>query len=129
MSINVFIKITSAVAVIFGVGWLLVPEFMEVTYGLQPNDVSVLTTRFLGLTHIGWGLAGWLVSESADWTALRGLVLGNAVAQLIGVIVSVYYTVTGAFNAMGWSAVIIYGVFLLGAVYFVQSGQATVKTA
>ena len=129
MSINIFIKITSAVAIVFGIGWLLAPEFMEATYGLQPNDVSVLTTRFLGLTHIGWGLAGWLVSESSDWAALRGLVLGNAVAQLIGVIVSVYYTVNGAFNAMGWSAVIIYGVFLAGAVYFVQSGQVTVKTA
>jgi hypothetical protein len=129
MSINVFIRITSAVAIVFGIGWLLAPEFMEATYGLQPNEVSVLTTRFLGLTHIGWGLAGWQVSESSDWTALRGLVVGNAAAQLIGVIVSVWYTVNGPFNAMGWSAVVIYGVFFLGAIYFVQSGQATARTA
>jgi hypothetical protein len=129
MSINVFIKITSAAAILFGLGWLLAPEFMAVTYGLQPNEVSILTTRFLGLTHIGWGMASWLVSESSDWTALRGLVLGNALGQLIGVIVSVWYTVKRPFNAMGWSAVVIYGVFVLGAVYYVQSGRAAVKAA
>jgi hypothetical protein len=57
MNINVFIKITSAVAILFGIGWLLAPEFMEATYGLKPNDVAILTTRFLGLTHIGWGMS------------------------------------------------------------------------
>jgi hypothetical protein len=108
---------------------LLAPEFMATTYGLRADDVSILVTRFLGLTSIGWGMVGWLVSQSSDWTALRGSVLGSALGQLIGVIVSVWYTINGPFNAVGWSAAIIYGLFFLGAVYYVQSGQSTVKTA
>ena len=129
MSINVFMKVTGAVAILFGIGFLLAPGFMATTYGLHANEVSILVTRFLGLTSIGWGMVGWLVSESSDWTALRGAVLGSALGQLIGLIVSVWYTVNGAFNAVGWSAVVIYGLFFLGALYYVQAGQSTVKTA
>ena len=54
---------------------------------------------------------------------------GTAAAQLMGVIVSVWYTVNGRFNAMGWSEVVIYGVFFSAAVYYVQNGRAAVKPA
>jgi hypothetical protein len=99
MSINTFMKITGAVAILFGIGFLLAPGFMAATYGVAGNDATNVVTRFLGLTSIGWGLVGWLVSESSDWTALRGAVIGIAVGDILGVIVSAWYTVNGALNA------------------------------
>jgi hypothetical protein len=128
MSINIFMKITGAVAILFGIGFLLAPAFMAATYGVAVNDATIVVTRFLGLTSIGWGLVGWLVSESSDWTALRGAVIGIAVGDILGVIVSAWYTVNGALNAMGWSAALLYGVFFLGSVYYVTTGQAAARS-
>jgi uncharacterized membrane protein YfcA len=126
MTINVFMKISGAIAVLFGIGWLFFPDFMAATYGVQPNDVARMVTRFLGLTSIAWGLVGWLVSESSDWTALRGAAIGTAVGSLLGVIVSVWYTTNGFFNGMGWSAVLLYAIFFLGFAYYVATGQQAV---
>jgi hypothetical protein len=126
MSINTFIKIAGAVAILFGIGWLVVPRFMAATYGVVVLGDVILVTRFLGLTSIGWGLVGVLVSQSTDWTALRGVVVGGAVGNILGVIVSAWYTINGVLNAAGWSAVILYGVFFLGFAYYAMSGQTLV---
>jgi hypothetical protein len=123
MSINTFMKIAGAVAIIFGIGWLVFPRFMLATYGVLTTGDAILVTRFLGLTSIAWGLVGVLVSQSTDWTALRGAVVGSAVGNILGVIVSAYYTIHGVLNAAGWSAVILYGIFFLGFAYYAMSGQ------
>jgi hypothetical protein len=126
MSINTFLKIGGAVAILFGIGWLVFPRFMADTYGVKTIGDAILLTRFLGLTSIGWGLVAVLVSQSTDWTALRGAVVGSAVGNILGVVVSVWYTMHGALNAAGWSAVILYGIFFLGFAYYAMSGETLV---
>jgi hypothetical protein len=126
MSINTFMKIAGAVAILFGIAWLVIPRFMADTYGVKTMGDAILVTRFLGLTSIGWGLVGVLVSQSTDWTALRGAVVGSAVGNLLGVVVSAWYTIQGALNTAGWSAVILYGIFFLGFAYYATSGQTLV---
>ena len=126
MSINTFIKIAGAVAILFGIGWLVVPRFMAATYGVVVLGDVILVTRFLGLTSISWGLVGVLVSQSTDWIALRGVVVGGAVGNILGVIVSAWYTINGVLNAAGWSAVILYGIFFLGFAYYAMSGQTLI---
>lgn len=54
MSINTFMKIAGAVAILFGIAWLVVPRFMLATYGVVTIGDAILVTRFLGLTSIGW---------------------------------------------------------------------------
>jgi hypothetical protein len=126
MRINTFMKIAGSVAILFGIAWLVFPRFMADTYGVKTIGDAILVTRFLGLTSIGWGLVGVLVSQSTDWTALRGAAVGSAVGNILGVIVSARYTINGALNAAGWSAVILYGIFFLGFAYYAMSGQTLV---
>ena len=85
-------------------------------------------TRFFGVTLITWGLAVWLVSESPDGVALRGVLVASVVGDAIGVIVSILSTIAGTMNAMGWSAVLIYAVLGLAALYFLVSGRQTVPS-
>jgi hypothetical protein len=47
-----------------------------------------------------------------------GCRIGIGIISLIGLIVSLVYTVNGMFSGAGWSAVVIYAVFLIGAIYF-----------
>jgi hypothetical protein len=126
MSTNTFLKIGGAVAILFGIGWLVFPRFMADTYGVKTIGDAILVTRFLGLTSIGLGLVGILVSQSTEWTALRGAAVGNAVGSILGVVVSVWYTMHGALNSAGWSAVILYGIFFLGFAYYAMSGETLV---
>ena len=67
--------------------------------------------------------------KSSDWTALPGAVIGSALGNLLGVIISTWYTVHGAFNAMGWSAVLLYALFFLGFAYYATIGQAVTRRA
>jgi hypothetical protein len=127
MSINTFLKIGGAVAILFGIAWLVAPRFMADIYGVKTIGDAILAIRFFGLTSIGWGLVAVLVSQSTDWTALRGAVVGSAVGTILGVIVSAYYTINGALNAAGWSAVILYGIFFLGFAYYAMNGQTLVE--
>ena len=59
MSINTFMKIAGAVAILFGIAWLVIPRFMADTYGVKTMGDAILVTRFLGLTSIGWGLVAF----------------------------------------------------------------------
>jgi hypothetical protein len=118
VNISTFLKASAALTVLYGLGFLLVPDFMATSYGLTPNPTAALTARYLGLNMIGFAVAGWLVSEYADWGSMRGVAIGIGIISLIGLIVSLVYTVNGMFSGAGWSAVVIYAVFLIGAIYF-----------
>jgi hypothetical protein len=46
MSINTFMKIAGAVAILFGICWLVVPRFMAHAYGVPTIGGEILVTRF-----------------------------------------------------------------------------------
>src|ERR1700728_996029 len=105
---TVFLKFSAGVAGIYGIVGVLLPSFLLTNYGVSTDASVILMTRFFGATLIAWGLVVWLVSDSTDWVALRGVLVAAVVADAIGIVVSVAGTVAGTMNAMGWSAVAIY---------------------
>lgn len=121
-----FLKVTAVVAGIYGISGVLVPNFLLANYGVSTETAVILMTRFFGVALISWGLALWLVSDSTDWVALRAALAAHVVGDAVGVVVSVAGTAAGTMNAMGWSAVLIYGVFGLGALYYLVSGHRAV---
>jgi len=92
-----------------------------------PNAPSILSLRFYGASLLSVGLVVWFVRETSDWTALRGLLLGLSIGNVVGVAVSIWGTVTGIMNAMGWSVVLIYLVLLAGFVYYLSAGRADAR--
>ena len=123
---TVFLKFSAGVAGIYGIVGVLLPSFLLTNYGVSTDASVILMTRFFGATLIAWGLVVWLVSDSTDWVALRGVLVAAVVADAIGIVVSVAGTVAGTMNTMGWSAVAIYAVLGAGALYFLVSGRQTV---
>jgi hypothetical protein len=72
MKIGVFLAIAAAIAIIYGVAFILAPDYVLITYGMTPNTALNLMARYFGLTLIGIGLVTWLVRESSDVKAVRG---------------------------------------------------------
>jgi hypothetical protein len=125
MNVKLFVAIGAAIAVLYGIAFLLIPGFAAAFYSdATPNAPTILAVRFYGVAMLSLGLVGWFVRETSDWTALRGLLLGLSIGNTVGVVVSIWGTVTGIMNAMGWSVVLIYLVLLAGYVYYLAAGRA-----
>jgi len=123
MSVKVFLAIAAAIAIIYGIGFVLAPAVVLATYGMTTDASTVLSARYFGLTLLGLGLVVWFVRDSSDAKALRGLLLGLAIQGVIGVLVSIWGTISGTMNAAGWSAVLIYAVLLAGYVYYLLTDR------
>jgi len=129
MKVAVFLAIAAAIAIIYGIAFVLVPDFVAVTYGITPNAAVTLMARYFGLTLLGMGLIMWLIRETADGKALRGLLTGLSVQGAIGLIVSIWGTTSGVMNGMGWSAVLIYAVLLAGYLYYLFADRTVLGRA
>jgi hypothetical protein len=129
MKVAVFLAIAAAIAIIYGIAFILVPDFVLVTYGMTPNAALELMARYFGLTLIGMGLITWLLRETNDAKALRGLLTGLSVQGAIGLIVSIWGTTSAVMNGMGWSAVLIYAILLAGYLYYLFADRTVLGRA
>lgn len=118
MRIELFLAIAAAVAIIYGVAFIAAPDSVLTAYGMRADAASNLMARYFGLTLLGLGFVAWLVRETTDARALRGLLWGLAIQGAIGLLVSIWGTVNGSMNGIGWSAVLIYAIFLVGYLYY-----------
>ena len=118
-----FLIVIAVISVLNGIGLLLSPATVLVTYGIEPSAGALLGFRLLGLTLIEFGLINWFVRRSSDWIAMRGLLIGGAVGYLLGFIVSAWATLQHLMSPAGWVLVVTYGVLLLGYLYSLWAGS------
>ena len=71
--------------------------------------------RYFGSAFLAYGLVSWLAKESTDPVALRAILIGGIVGNVIGLIVSAMAGLNGLQNALTWSSVVIYALMILGA--------------
>ena len=118
-----FLAFAAIITVLNGIGYSLIPNALLPSYGIAPAPAVALGFRFFGSALLTFGLILWLVRESHDWTAVRAVLIGASVGNIVGVVVSVWATVTGVLNVMGWLFVATYVVLLLGYAYSLWAGQ------
>lgn len=73
-------------------------------YGIDANPDGVYMARWFGLGLIATGLKTWLASDAADSPGGRAVGRALAVTYGIGVILALWGTLFGPFNALGWVA-------------------------
>jgi hypothetical protein len=129
MKLTLFLALAAAIAIIYGVAFIVVPDFVAVTYGMTPNAALDLLARYFGLTLLGQGVVVWLIKDAVDGKVLRGFLSGFALQSAIGLLVSIWGTVGGIMNGMGWSAVLIYALLLAGYLYYLFADRAVLGRA
>ncbi len=118
-----FLAIAAVVTVINGIGYSLAPGVLLPNYSIEPTAGTVLGFRFFGAALLTFGLILWFVRQSHDWIAMRAVLIGASVGNIVGIIVSLRATLTGVMNGSGWLFVGTYVVLLLGYAYSLYAGS------
>jgi len=117
MKLRTFLMIVAVVALLYGLGLLLLPTFMATTYGFGTSASEILLARFFGVAMLTLGLINWLAKDLTG-ASIKPIILGSLIGDAVGAIVALMGTLSGVMNAVGWSAFGIYLVFTLGFAYF-----------
>lgn len=118
MKLNTLLVITSVVSLVFAIGLLLLPATMLSLYGIPSGPGVQLMAQLFGVQLLAVGLLTWFARNVADPGAQGAIILALLIANAVGVIVTVWGTLSGAFNVVGWTAVAIYLLLGLGYAYF-----------
>jgi len=117
MDSKLYLTIAAIVAILYGIGFVLIPGTLLPLYGVDPEAHAVLNIQFFGATLIAIGVIFWSAREFREWDAVRGVLIGAVVGDALGLVINVYGIMRGLVNAFGWSSTIVYVLLLLGALY------------
>ena len=115
MSYKLLFVLSAILAVIIGLGFLIVPDRALPLLGTTEQYVSTLVAaRFFGFALFGMGLVLWFAKDVADEKAQKNLGIANLVISVIGLGLSLYGTMAGnaVIRTNAWVPIVI---FLLGA--------------
>ena len=120
MRLSSLLLIAGLLALVFGLGFLIVPQALLPLYGIQSDPSTVLMSRFFGAALVNLGAAVYLIREVQEAPAQRALVVAGVIGSVAGLGVALVGQLNGQVNAMGWSTVAIYGALLLGYASFLR---------
>ena len=114
MSFAVLCLIAVIATAPFGLAFLLAPEATGNLYGIAGwTPGTLFVARLLGVGFLFMAGAVYAARHCADSAFQRRLATCFSLASLLGAIVSGYSTMSGATNAMGWTASALYAFFTL----------------
>ena len=117
MNLRAFLIIASILALVYAAGLILMPAFMNSTYGFGGSGSEILLSRFFGVELLVLGLITWLAKDMTG-SSVRPIITGSLIGNAVGSIVALMGTMSGVMSAAGWSAVAIYLLLTLGFAYF-----------
>lgn len=119
MKLKYWMIAKAIIVLLFGLGFILIPDILAGLYGMTFNPVATLMARLFGGGFIFEAIVLWYARNTdRDDAACRGIMTGVVVSNLIGFIVCLLATLNGVWNALGWLSVALFLVFGLAFAYF-----------
>ena len=121
MKLSTLLTINAIVAILFGLGFLLIPDTLLSWYAVDLPVAGIFISRLLGAAFVAFATVSWEVraaESAADSSALRAILLAFFIGDILGALISLIYQVDGVANALGWTTVILYLLLGLGFGYF-----------
>lgn len=116
MSTKTYMTIGAIVALVFGVGFLVMPSMVMGMYGVASTAELTVAYRYFGVALVTVFALAWPLRSIEDLAVLRPLLMGHAAADLVGLAVSIWAVTSGALNALGWLNALVYASLLAGSI-------------
>jgi hypothetical protein len=104
------------VSLLFGLGFLLIPDVLGNWYGLKVQDW--IAYRLLGGALLGFAVSSWLSYKANSWESVRIVVLMEIVWPTLGALVTLYALLFAGFPALAWINAIILAAFAVAFGWF-----------
>ena len=125
MKLNIWMTAKAVVCIVFGIGFVLAPQFLGSIYAMSLDSSGALMARLFGTAFIFEAIVLWLPRNAPSSDAgLRAIVMALAVSNANGFVVTLLATLSGVWNALGWLPVVLYLVFCLAFAYFLFAKPA-----
>ncbi|MBI5839920.1 MAG: hypothetical protein HZB19_07435 [Chloroflexi bacterium] len=125
MKLSIWMAAKAVVCIVFGVGFVLMPQYLGSIYAMSLDPSGALMARLFGAAFIFEAIVLWLPRNAPSSDAgLRAIVMAVAVSNAIGFVVTLLATLSGVWNALGWLPVVLYLVFCLAFAYFLFAKPA-----
>ena len=123
MAVKTFFTIIAVLALVHGVGFVLIPEQVAASYGMASSAATLLMARLFGAALVGLALIFWFARDGSS-ESVRAVFIATIVGNTAGLIVVAMGTIAGTLNAMGWAAALIYLFGAAGSGYFLMARPA-----
>ena len=119
MTYKNFMTFASVLAIIFALGFILMPAQLVRFYNVTLNEGGVLIGQLLGAALLGFGVLNWSARSFGEGEATQAILTANLAADAVGFIFSLMGQLGGVpgVNALGWSTVVIYLILTAGFAY------------
>jgi hypothetical protein len=121
MTVKTFFAILAVLSFLFGVGFVLAPDQVMANYGIEHSPALALLGRLFGGALLTLATILWLARDFRDEAAVRAVLVGGLVGDVVNLVVATTGTLSGTTNALGWSTVLIYLFAALGSGYFLMA--------
>lgn len=107
MKLKSLLIVNAAVLGCSGIAAILLPSSVLSIYGVESGPAVKLMAQYAGLGSLVIGLIAWFSRNVKDVKAQNAIILAFLITYAIGVIVSVFGTLSGLMK-IGWAVVGIY---------------------
>ena len=86
-------------------------------YGVTGQPSAAYNAQYFGSALLGLGVISWYARSFKDWDAVRAVLVGGLVTNVVGLLLTLWGLRQGLVNAMGWSSAVLYVLLIAGAAY------------
>lgn len=118
MKLYTLLVINGVIALLFGLAFIFMPATLLHVYGVEMTPPGLFIARLLGASFAGYAIISFIVRNSEGSNDLSAILLGIAVGDLLGFVITLVFMLQGGANPAGWINVALYLLLGLGFAYF-----------
>lgn len=118
MNLRKLFSINIPISIFFGGTCIFLPNWFLSLYGVDLTPQGAFMTQLAGAAYIAFAVLAYQARSSESKDFRLALALALFIQDSIGAVISTYVQMTGIFNILGWSTVLVYLFLAIGYGYF-----------